>query len=193
MKITVIIAHPNTDKSFNHAIALTAAETLKEIGHDVTILDLYKENFDPVLTLNEEKLDVSELPEQIRNMMRTVQESDGLIFVHPNWWGTPPAILKGFLDRVFRVGFAYKFSPDGVLALFKDKTAQIFTTSNTPRDVEISVYGDPLENFWKTVVFGLCGCRSFERRNFESIIMSSPEDRQKWLAEVAETIKRRFQ
>ena len=192
MKTTVIIAHPNTDKSFNHAIATAAVKALEEKGHDVTVLDLYKENFDPILPLNEEKLEESELPEQIRSMIRTVRESDGLIFIHPNWWGTPPAILKGFLDRVFRVGFAYKFTPNGVLSLFTDKIAQVFTTSNTPRDVEISVYGDPLENFWKTIVFGLCGCRSFERRNFESIIMSSLEDRKKWLDEVTETIKRRF-
>lgn len=192
MKTTVIIAHPNTDKSFNHAIANAAIKALEEKGHEVTVLDLYKENFDPVLPLNEEKLEESDLPEQIRAMMETIRQSDGLIFIHPNWWGAPPANLKGFLDRVFRVGFAYKFTPNGALSLFTDKTAQVFTTSNTPRDVEVSVYGDPLENYWKTIVFGLCGCKSFERRNFESIIMSSPEDRQKWLDEVTETVKRRF-
>jgi hypothetical protein len=72
------------------------------------------------------------------------------------------------------------------------KIVQVFSTSNTPRDVEINVYGDPIEIFWKVVVFGLLAPKSFERRNFESVVMSTPEERKGWLEEVEATIKRRF-
>ena len=75
---------------------------------------------------------------------------------------------------------------------FEGKKAVVFTMSNTPRDMELKVFGDPLENFWKTCVFGFCGLTDFYRRNFESIIISTPEQRKRWLAEVRETIRDRF-
>jgi putative NADPH-quinone reductase len=113
--------------------------------------------------------------------------------VHPNWWGQPPAILKGWIDRVLRQGVAYEFGPDGgVIPHLAGKTAVVFTTSNTPRDVEMELFGDPLENLWKTCVFGFCGVRSFWRRNFEPIILSTPEERTRWLAEVREMVRTHF-
>ena len=190
MKISVILGHQNPG-SFNHAIAGTTLNTLHTLGHEVCYHDLYAENFDPIAVHDEWNND-NLLPEQVKRHSQDIQNSEGIVIIHPNWWGTPPAILKGWLDRVFRAGFAYKFTPNGPIQYFTDKDVQIFTTSNTPREVELNVYKDPLENFWKTVVFGLCGCKSFERRNFESIIMSTHEDRLAWLAEVEETIKRRF-
>ena len=192
MKVLVILGHPNPGESFNRAIAETAGRVLRELGHEPVLRDLYAEGFDPVMPMGEEKLPIEELPESIRREIDAVRGAGGFVIVHPNWWGTPPAILKGWLDRVFRAGFAYSFSENGVISNFTDKRAQIFTTSNTPRDVELEVYHDPLENFWKTIVFGLVGSKDFGRRNFESIIMSSPEERAAWLAEVESIIKARF-
>ena len=192
MKVLVILGHPNPGESFNRAIAETAGRVLRELGHEPVLRDLYAEGFDPVMPMGEEKLPIEELPEPIRREIDAVRGAGGFVIVHPNWWGTPPAILKGWLDRVFRAGFAYSFSENGVISNFTDKRAQIFTTSNTPRDVELEVYHDPLENFWKTIVFGLVGSKDFGRRNFESIIMSSPEERAAWLAEVESIIKGRF-
>ncbi len=192
MKVLIVLAHPNTDKSFNHAIMELVKKTLTKLGHDVVIQDLYKDHFDPILTLNEEKLQESELPKEVQIAMADVRSAQGMIFIHPNWWGTPPAILKGWIDRVFRVGFAYKFSDNGVIQLFTNKTVQIFNTSNTPRDIELTVYHDPLQNFWETIVFGLCGCKSFQRRNFEPVILSTPDIREQWMKEIEQTIKERF-
>lgn len=192
MKILTVIAHPNTDKSFNHAIAKTVIDTLKANGHEVVVRDLYADHFDPVLPHGEEKLPVEELPKVIQDDMAHVRDADGLIFVHPNWWGGPPAILKGWIDRVLRAGFAYRFSAEGAVPMLADKGAVIFTTSNTPGDVEEQVYHNPMANFWKTIVFGLCGSRSCDYRNFESVIMSTPEQRADWLHEVRDTIARRF-
>ena len=192
MKILVVIAHPNTNQSFNHAIADQVCKTLSLENHDLIVRDLYAEHFDPVLPLNEEKLTIEELPQVIQDNIADVRAADGLIFIHPNWWGTPPAILKGWIDRILRAGFAYKFSENGVVQLLNDKIVQVFTTSNTPQDIELNVYHDPLENFWRNVVFGLCGAKSFERRNFEPIILSTEEIRASWLQEVGATIQRRF-
>ena len=123
---------------------------------------------------------------------RELAEADGYVVVHPNWWGQPPAILKGWIDRVFRQGVAYEFSPQGVVGLLAGKSAVVLTTSNTPRDDELRLFGDPLENLWKTCIFGFCGVTDFHRRNFEPIIMSTPEQRAAWLREAAELIRRRF-
>lgn len=192
MKISVVVAHPNVGTSFNHAITKTVCDTLAAQGHQVVLHDLYDEKFDPILEPGEEKLEEHELPLPVRNAMNDVRQSDGLVFVHPNWWGAPPAILKGWIDRVLRAGFAYRFTQDGPVPHMTDKIVQVFSTSNTPKEVEENVYKNPIEHFWKTIVFGLCGSRSFEYRNFEPVIMSTLQDRSHWLDEVAETIKRRF-
>lgn len=189
MKTLVIVAHPNTDQSFNHAIVDRIVQTLEKKGDSVLVRDLYAEQFDPVMPINEDKLEIDELPPEIQTAMKEIEESDALIFVHPNWWGTPPAILKGWIDRVLRNGFAYKFSEKGPVQLLNDKIVQVFTTSNTPKDVEVNVYHEPLQNFWETIVFGLCGAKSFQRRNFESIILSSEEERKQWLNEVEQTVR----
>lgn len=192
MKILVILAHPKPG-SFNHAIGDVVCQNLKELGHEPIFHDLYAEKFDPVLPLEELNAPDELLPELVLKHSAEITESQGMIFIHPNWWGGPPAILRGWIDRVVRAGFAYRFSADGTVPMFTGKTVQIFSTSNTPRDYEINVYKDPIEHFWKVIVFGLCGCKSYERRNFEQIILSTEDERHAWLQETAEIVKRRFQ
>ena len=191
MKTIILLAHPKSG-SFNHAIAETACRSLEALGHEPILHDLYAERFDPVLPVEELTLANEELPDLLRKYQTEILEAKGFVFVHPNWWGNPPAILAGWIDRVLRNGFAYRFTEKGPVPQLGDKIVQIFSTSNTPREVEWNVYRDPLENFWKTIVFGLCGCESFERRNFEPIILSTNEQRQDWLHEVGEIMRRRF-
>jgi len=191
MKILLILGHPKPN-SLNHAIAEKSIAALKALGHEVLFHDLYQEHFDPVLPMGEENLPEEELPEFLQDHLRSFKEADGVIFVHPNWWGGPPAILRGWIDRVIRNNSCYNFTKDGVVSHVGGKIVQIFSTSNTPRDIEHKVFGDPIENFWKVVVFGLLGTKSFERRNFESVVVSTLEERQGWLAEVEATLKRRF-
>jgi hypothetical protein len=68
----------------------------------------------------------------------------------------------------------------------------VFTTSNTPREDEQRLFGDPLEKLWRACIFNFCGVEDFYRRNFESIILSTPLERREWLEEVRQTIRRRF-
>jgi len=191
MKILLILGHPKSG-SLNHAIAEMSIAVLKELGHEVIFHDLYQEHFDPVLPVGEENLPEEELPGFIQDHLRSFKDAAGVIFVHPNWWGGPPAILRGWIDRVIRTNSCYNFTPNGIVSHVGGKIVQIFSTSNTPRDVELNVFGDPIENFWKVVVFGILGTQSFERRNFESVVVSTPEERQGWLAEVEATLKHRF-
>jgi putative NADPH-quinone reductase len=190
MNVLVILGHQRPG-SFCHAIAATAVGRLRALGHEVTFHDLYADGFDPIMP-HAETLKEADLPPAIQRHCDEVRAADGLIVVHPNWWGQPPAILKGWVDRVFRQGVAYEFGPGGaVVQHLQGKRALVFTTSNTPRDMELELFGDPLENLWKNCIFGFCGVTDFRRRNFESIVLSTPEERAGWLAEV-EALTRQF-
>ncbi len=190
MNVFVLIGHQRRG-SFCHAIAATAIEELKAAGHEVVFHDLYAERFDPILCDEEIPKDAP-LDAVVERHCREVMAADGYLVVHPNWWAMPPAILKGWLDRVWRQGVVYRFGPEGVLPLLSGKRAVVFTTSNTPRDDELRLFGDPLENLWKACVFNFVGIDHFYRRNFESIIMSTPEQRQAWLDEVRTIVRARF-
>ncbi len=191
MKVLAIIGHQKTG-SFCHAIAETAIEELKAAGHDVVYHDLYAERFDPVLPHEEIPKGLAK-PPVVQKHCDELVAADGYVVVHPNWWAMPPAILKGWIDRVLCQGVAYEFGEGGaVIQHLAGKRAVVFTTSNTPREAELELYGDPLENLWKNCIFGLCGVEDFQRRNFESIILSTLDERNAWLAEVREIVRSRF-
>jgi putative NADPH-quinone reductase len=195
MVISVILAHPDP-KSFNHTIAQAAIEGLKSNGHKVFFHDLYKEKFDPLLPAKEIVED-AKLPARIKKHCEEIAEADGIVIVHPNWWGQPPAILKGWVDRVIRPGVAYEFlegdSGEGVpRGLLKAKAALVFNTSNTKTKREKDFFGDPLETIWKNCIFGLCGVDNFHRRMFNVIVTSSEARRKKWLDIVTKDINRFF-
>jgi NAD(P)H dehydrogenase (quinone) len=195
MKVLVIVAHPNK-ASFNHAIALTCSKTLSDNGHVVLVHDLYDEHFDPLLPFGEFPKEAA-LPATIQRHCDEVAQADGIVIVHPNWWGQPPAILKGWVDRVIRPGVAYEFlegdAGEGVpRGLLKADSAIIFNTSNTEATREKNVFGDPLQLIWENCVFGLCGVPKFHRRLFTIVVTSTEAERRAWLAEVAAIMKRFF-
>ncbi len=195
MKISVILAHPN-EKSFNHAISAAAVETLNKNGHKAYFHDLYKENFDPLLPSEEFPKDAP-LPPNIEEHCKEISHADGIIIVHPNWWGQPPAVLKGWVDRVIRPGVAYQFREgdkgEGVpIGLLKVKSALVFNTSNTEIQREKEVFGDPLQTLWKNCIFDLCGVPDFYRRTFAVIVTSSPQQRKNWLSEIRQTINKYY-
>lgn len=195
MKISVILAHPD-ENSFNHAIAETAVAELRGNGHDVNFHDLYKEDFDPRIP-KEELQSKAILPKEIEMHCAEISSADGIVIVHPNWWGQPPAVLKGWIDRVIRPGVAYKFlendGGEGVpVGLLKAKAAIVFNTSNTLEEREDKVFGDPLELIWKKCIFELCGVSNFHREIFRVIVTSSVEERKSWLAEVGKTVNKIF-
>jgi len=195
MKTLVILAHPQKG-SFNHAIAGIATAKLSENGHEVIYHDLYAEKFDPIL-FGEEIPKDAELDPMIEKYCKEISNADGIIIIHPNWWGQPPAILKGYIDRVIRAGVAYEFLegddgegvPNGLL---NAETAIVFNTTNTARERELKVFGDPLETIWKNCIFSLCGVYTFYRKMYGIIVTSSQKERQLWLEDVKDTVDKYF-
>lgn len=191
MNISLILAHPDKT-SFNHAIAYAASEQLKKNGHNVYYHDLYSEKFDAILPVSEIP-GKTILPEIIERHCDEIKTVDGIIIIHPNWWGQPPAILKGWVDRVIRPGVAYKFlegdNGEGVpVGLLKANSVIVFNTANTTPEREQKVFGDPLQLIWKNCIFDLCGVKNFHREMFTVIVTSSQEQRTTWLKKVEKTV-----
>lgn len=192
MKATVLLGHPY-EKSFNYGIYTTVIDELKKQKVEVFAHDLYAENFNPVLTKSELGKEKSTDP-LVNQYVEELLASDLLIIIHPNWWGQPPAIIKGYVDRVLRPPHAYDF-PEGAsggglpIGKLKGKKLIIFNTSNTSEDREINYFGDPLENIWKQCVAGFCDMTDFQRKMFCIIADSDEEQRKNWLLEVRDDIK----
>ena len=186
MNALLVVASPNAD-GFAHALAEAAKASLLERHYQVLFHDLYVEAFNPVQPTGELS-NASSSDQLIEQHCAELATADLVVVSHPNWWGQPPAILKGWVDRVFRLGTAYGYPP-GVppegepLGLLQARAAVVLNTSNTPAEREARVFGDPLDGLWKRCVFGLCGVGRVERRMFGPIAGSSGEQRAAWLAE----------
>ena len=187
------VAHPRLT-SFCHAVSERARAVLVRAGHDLIHHDLYAEEFEPCLTA-EEAYTVGDTLEDmlaratdptIRQHREEIVKSQGLLVVHPNWWGKPPAMLSGWLDRVLVPGVAYRLTsasglPEGLLSIRK---ALVFNTSDTPAERERGVLGDPLELIWGRCVLPFCGVKEHERHVFRPVVGSKEDERRGWLSTV---------
>lgn len=200
-RVTLLLAHPRAG-SFNHAIAERAAATCRDMGATVRVHDLYAEGFDPLLRPEEAYtsgqsaravLAATDDP-LVQAHRAEIATTDVLIAVHPNWWGKPPAILGGWLDRVLVPGVAYRLdtaggAPEPLLAV---RHLIVFNTSDTPAGREESVFGDPLAAIWGRCIVPYIGNPAFTRTVFRVVSESTPAERQQWLGEVEDVIRSRL-
>lgn len=186
-KALIVVGHPAPD-SFNRAIAETIRDTWMGAGCDVSFHDLLEEGFDPRLTADEARGGPSSDP-LVKKHIAALRDSELLAVVHPNCWGAPPAIVKGWIDRVFALNAAYGFvkgvdqgdTPIGLLT--KIEAALVINTGNTPAAREREVFGDPLEGMWRDCILKYCGVQNVMRSLFGVIATSSDDERKAWLAE----------
>lgn len=139
--------------------------------------DLVEEGFDPRLTAAEARGQASVDPLVLEHIT-DLRDSDLLAVVHPNCWGAPPAIMKGWIDRVFAPNAAYGFAKgedqgDAPVGLLTTKVALVINTGNTPLNREREAFGDPLERMWRDCVLGYCGVGAVIRSLFGVVATTS--------------------
>ena len=133
MQTTIVYAHPY-EGSLNHAILERLVATLEAKGHSVTVLDLYADQFNPVLSAADLAVygEGKTTDPQVERYVQILDQTEQIIFIYPIWWGGMPAVLKGFVDRVLVKGFAYDYSDNPIpQALLKGRTGWVITTHDT--------------------------------------------------------------
>lgn len=134
MRHLVISAHPNT-KSFNHSVVETYVAALDERKHRVECRDLYAMNFNPVMSARDlAAVGSGRASKDIRDEQAAVRRADVLTFTSPLWWGGLPAMLKGYIDRVFCAGFAYVIKQGEYVPGLAGKKGVIITTSAATKE-----------------------------------------------------------
>lgn len=182
MKALLIFAHPNP-ASFNAGILKSIQEELDTQAIDYTLRDLYNLNFNPVFSGEELGAVFSGdgSHEDVQQEQSLIKQSDLLIFVYPIWWFGPPAILKGYIDRVFTHGFSFHYGPEGVTPLLKGKKAFVVQTGgNTPEAYEAYGLTDVPKN---TMDKGTLQFMGFETSTYTllSVQQISEQDREDML------------
>ncbi|MER8087695.1 NAD(P)H-dependent oxidoreductase [Streptomyces sp. NPDC058316] len=190
MRAGVYLAHPRPG-SFNHAVYDAVVEELRGRGCEVVAHDLCAEGFAPVLAADETwtvRSAARSADPQVALHRAEVASLDALVFVHPNWWGMPPAVLTGWVQRVLAPGVAYKLgSAQGEPAgLLKAGRALVLNTSDTPAAREESEFGDPLDRIWSACVLPYVGVTDVRRVVFRTVTDSSDETRASWLRRARE-------
>ncbi|MEK3911784.1 NAD(P)H-dependent oxidoreductase [Paenibacillus sp. FSL H7-0331] len=181
--IAVIIGHPYP-KSYCNALAQAYTKGAVSSGADVRILDLAQISFDPNLKYGYHQR--TELEPDLLAAQETLRWADHLVFVYPNWWGTMPAILKGFIDRVFLPGFAFKSKPDSVMVekLMKGKSARLIVTMDSPLWYYRLFIRRAGHHIMKSVVLQFCGIHPVAITEMGMVKTTSAETREKWLRNV---------
>ncbi len=153
-KTLIITAHPSS-KGFTHGIANAVLEKRKEAGDEVEIIDLYKTNFTQDYLRFENIREVP--PDKNREIIQQkITEANELIFVHPIWWLSMPAIMKNFIDNNITAKFAYKYVKGKRVGLLKGKTARVYVTCDAPFWLYL-ILAIPYLTVWVAGILMFCG------------------------------------
>lgn len=151
MHVLVVVAHPRKN-SLTQTVATTVCDGLKQKGHTIELADLYAEHFDPRLNTPDEpdwEDTEKEYSAEVKNEVARIERADALIMIFPVWWWSMPAILKGWIDRVWGYGFAY--GEGNTLPL--QKIVSIGISANSQDDKDSQTFFSGLE---KQMVEGIC-------------------------------------
>ncbi len=190
MKAVVLYAHPNP-MSFNSAIAAVVKEELNKKGAQVTFKDLYTMNWNPVLSGKDfEGFHTNNVPADIKTEQADISGADLVVMVAPVWWYSVPAILKGYIDRVFSIGFAYEYTATGPRGLLTGKKALVITTSGADeRAAKASGLVEGITNTVVNAVFGFSGFAEYKYKNFFAVPTVSDQERKAMLTELRQLIE----
>ncbi|KAA8484094.1 putative NADPH-quinone reductase [Arcticibacter tournemirensis] len=185
MRVVIVFNHPY-EGSYNNAILSSVTKGLRKASHEVDLIHLDNDGFNPAMSAADLKAFVEHKPidPQVIDYNKRLEEADHLIFVFPIWWDLMPARTKGFIDRVLCPGVVYDHHPRGfgLVPLLKSlKSVTIITTMNKPRIMYSLLVGNLIRRAMLRSVFKTMGYKNLNWINFSSVKSVSREKREKWL------------
>jgi NAD(P)H dehydrogenase (quinone) len=187
--ILIINGHPDKE-SFCTELANSYKKGADQSSNLVKIIHLHNLEFSPNLKHGYRQR--TELEPDLLTAQENIRNADHLVFVYPNWWGTYPALLKGFFDRVFIPGFAFKPHTNSVFwdKLLKNKSARIIVTMDSPKWYNFLIFRRPGHNSMKNSILQYCGVNPVKFSTFTPIKRSTELQRSKWLKEAEDLGKK---
>lgn len=182
MNKKVLIINANPDKeSLGHELAQAYMRGARSAGAEAKLVNLIDLDFDPVLRTGFKK--VHELEPDLIMMQNEIKEADHLVFVYPNWWGTYPALLKGFFDRVFLPKFAFEYQKNSPLPkkLLTGRSARAIVTMDTPIWYYWLIYKMPGHNSVRNCILKFCGINPVKFTSFYPVRHADGNKRKKWI------------
>ncbi len=180
LNVAVILGHPDS-QSLSSAIARAYARGAEDRGATVRVIDLAGLTFDPVLWHGYSE--VQPLEPDLLEAQRTIHWADMLVFAYPTWWGTTPALLKGFIDRVFLPGFAFKYRENSRLwdKLLAGRSARLLVTMDTPGWYYRWVVRQPGHQMMRRSILGFSGVKPVRISRFGAVRGAADDTRRQWL------------
>ncbi len=191
MNNLIIYAHPYS-KSYNASILEHLTNKLREAKQSVDVINLYKEEFNPVL--NEEELALYSqgkfLDPMVKEYQKRINNADHLFFIFPVWWYDIPAILKGFIDKVLLKNWAYEISekgiPKGKLTFIKKVT--IISTMKSPKWYYWLLYRNSIKHSFIKGTLKFCGIKNIQWVNITNIENMGDLKRKQWLKKIRQAV-----
>ena len=179
--ILLVYGHPKTPKSFNFDLKERLVETLKAHGHNVLVRDLYEISFNPLLSSKDlELIHNNQIPDDIKKEQDFIRNADVIIFIYPIWWAGQPAIIKGYIDRVFSYGFAYMYKGGKVIGLLPNKKAIIINSNGNSTELyKKDGFYDSMKLLVDKGIFAFCGFSKVKHLFYGSLSVKTDEEKQK--------------
>jgi NAD(P)H dehydrogenase (quinone) len=178
--VLIINGHPDKE-SFCFALAASYKKGAENAGVNCKVINLIDLKFNPILTNGYREK--SALEPDLMEAQQYILAADHLVIIYPNWWSTYPALLKGFIDRVFLPNFAFKYLENSPIPakLLKGKTARIIVTMDTPKWYYWLIYRSPGHNSMKKGILEFSGISPVKITAFAVVKSSTVAKRKKWL------------
>ena len=188
MRVVIVFNHPN-ERSFGNAILGAVTNGLKCGNHDVDLMHLDNDGFNPVMSKADLKAFVEHKPvdPQVIDYNERLEKADHLIFIFPIWWDLMPAMTKGFVDRVLTPGVVYDHHPRGfgLIPLLKNlKGVTVITTMNKPKIMYSLLIGNLIKKAMIKSVFKTMGYKNLKWISYNMVKSVSQEKRVKWLTDI---------
>jgi len=188
MRAVIVFNHP-FEGSFANAILNAVTKGLEGADHEVDLMHLDNDKFNPVMSKADLKAFVEHKPidPQVIDYNKRLQKADHLIFIFPIWWDLMPAMTKGFIDRVLTPGVVYDHHPRGfgLVPLLKNlKGVTIITTMNKPKIMYSLLIGNLIRKAMLKSVFKTMGYKNLNWISFNRVKLVSQEKRVKWLTDI---------